>query len=242
MSGAPSLKILVVDDEPTLRASVAFEIEMLGHTPLEAADGVAALAIVAAQPVHLVVSDVRMPNMDGLQLLTALRAKFGRKPPLAFMSGFADVPIWEAFAKGAQAFLGKPFRPEDLHRVVEKLLKRDEERWAAKRTGATKRSLQAAFPSPAKASAAGGLSVGSGGFFLGQQYEGLRKGDAVDFRLSVGADLGLEGSGVVRWVRPASDPLGGGCGVEFEYLVETSREAVLARAKVSSDPAFIPQR
>src|SRR5581483_10582060 len=68
-------RVLVVDDDDDLRASLVRLVRGAGHPALEAADGAEGLAIVRSQPVDCVLSDVRMPGMDGFELLSHLRAE-----------------------------------------------------------------------------------------------------------------------------------------------------------------------
>ena len=71
-------RILVVDDEEGVRTFIADALEVDGHTVVQAADGVEALARLGEQSFHLIVSDLKMPRMDGLALLRAVRARAAR--------------------------------------------------------------------------------------------------------------------------------------------------------------------
>src|SRR5687768_3714264 len=72
------LNILVVDDEPDLRLSLAQVLREEGHAVAVAPDGESAIALLAQQRFHLVVSDVRLPKLDGLELLRRIRREFPR--------------------------------------------------------------------------------------------------------------------------------------------------------------------
>jgi CheY-like chemotaxis protein len=100
-------KILVVDDEPLARNSVAIFLELQGHEVQQAADGIEALDLFAAHHFAVVVSDMRMPRMDGLRLIEQIRML---KPalPIIVVTGYADtvpdgIPI-----------LSKPLKLQDL--------------------------------------------------------------------------------------------------------------------------------
>jgi CheY-like chemotaxis protein len=112
--------ILVVDDEPLVRRSLARILRRHGVEVVEAADGPSALRIVEARDdIGLALVDLVMPGMDGEQVLAALRA---RVPPLdvVVMSGWAREERAQACVQaGAMAFLSKPFAVDDLQRVLE---------------------------------------------------------------------------------------------------------------------------
>lgn len=106
------LRVLVVDDVDAMRTVMAALLGQLGIREVrEAADGAAALALLAREPIHLVLCDWRMPGMDGLALLQALRAQPQHRG-LPFVMASADVDparTSQALDAGAQAVLAKPY-------------------------------------------------------------------------------------------------------------------------------------
>lgn len=114
----PRSTVLFAEDDPDLRPQLAAVLEEQGHTVLAAADGAAALALVADEPTgpDLLVTDIDMPAMDGLLLAAALRERWPQMPAL-FLSGArpsAELP---------GQFLGKPFSHDELRRTVSALLR-----------------------------------------------------------------------------------------------------------------------
>ncbi|MRD73065.1 response regulator [Rhodocyclus tenuis] len=108
------LPILVVEDDANLREAVCDTLELAGVRVLAADGGASALQLLAAQPVSLVVSDVRMMPMDGITLLKEIRSQFPHLP-VVLMTAFADVDrAVEAMRSGACDFLLKPFEPKAL--------------------------------------------------------------------------------------------------------------------------------
>ena len=111
---AQGLPILVVEDDPNLREAVCDTLELAGQAVVSAPGGEAALALLEAQSVALVVSDVRMMPMDGIALLKEIRSRFPHLP-VVLMTAFADVDrAVEAMRSGACDFLLKPFEPKAL--------------------------------------------------------------------------------------------------------------------------------
>ena len=108
MAAAP-LAVLVVEDDADLRAYLARGLRPLG-TVVEAADGLAALAVLAARPVALVVTDLAMPRLDGRALCCAMQAD----PALAAIPVLVITGEAGATVPGARATLPKPFNARTL--------------------------------------------------------------------------------------------------------------------------------
>jgi len=116
-------RILVVDDEPDVRELV----ETLLAAPdrhIEGADGGrAALECLAAHPYDLVVCDLRMPEVDGIQIYRAIQQRPAPRPALLFMSGFTHAAEFVPFLREAGApVMAKPFDVPELRRAVSELL------------------------------------------------------------------------------------------------------------------------
>jgi two-component system chemotaxis response regulator CheY len=116
--------ILAVDDSPSMRQMVAFTLKGAGYDVIEAKDGAEALALAKANKVHLVLSDVNMPTMDGLTLVRELRALPAYKfvPLLLLTTESSPEKKAEGKAAGATGWLVKPFNPEQLLGTIRKVL------------------------------------------------------------------------------------------------------------------------
>ena len=111
---AQELNILIVEDDNALRDALCMTMECAGHRVVGAADGPAALRLIEQNAFNLVVSDLRMYPMDGLQLLGEIRLKDPGLPVL-LMTAFGDVDkAVAAMRAGACDFLLKPFEPRIL--------------------------------------------------------------------------------------------------------------------------------
>jgi two-component system response regulator FlrC len=109
-----SLRILVVEDDDALRDALLVTLEAAGHRPTGAPGGEAALAALSGERYSMVISDLRMAPMDGLQLLTEIRNGYPGLPVL-LMTAFGDVnKAVEAMRGGACDFMLKPFEPKTL--------------------------------------------------------------------------------------------------------------------------------
>ncbi len=116
--------ILIVDDEPSIRSLVRDCLELEGHEIVEAADGPSALDAVASDNPDLMVLDIMMPGMSGLDVLRALRReRSGSGLPIILLTAAADDDTtWAGWTAGASVFLPKPFDPNHLLDWVERLL------------------------------------------------------------------------------------------------------------------------
>lgn len=115
--------IMVVDDSSSLRQVVGIALKGAGYEVCEACDGRDALSKLTGQKVHLVVSDVNMPNMDGITFVKELRKLPAYKftPVIMLTTENQEAKKAEGQAAGAKAWMVKPFRPEQMLMAVSKL-------------------------------------------------------------------------------------------------------------------------
>lgn len=117
-------ELLIADDEKGYREVLRAIFEDQGHTVHTAVDGRAALAHLKRKPCDVVISDVRMPDMDGIEFLQAARA-FYPEIGIVMMTAFGTIDTArEAFKLGADDFIQKPFNNEELKMIVERSLER----------------------------------------------------------------------------------------------------------------------
>lgn len=116
--------VIIVDDEQSYRQLLSLVFETDGHSVRTAMNGREALNLLQADPADVIVSDVRMPDMDGIEMLRAVREE---QPDLGvvLMTAFASVETArEAFKLGADDFIQKPFDVEELKLIVRKTLEK----------------------------------------------------------------------------------------------------------------------
>ena len=116
--------IMIVDDSASLRQVVGISLRSAGYDVLEGADGADALKKLTGQKVHLIISDVNMPNMDGISLVKEIKKLPAYKftPIVMLTTESADAKKAEGQAAGAKAWMLKPFNPPQLLAVVQKLV------------------------------------------------------------------------------------------------------------------------
>ena len=117
--------VLIADDDADILSLVKAVLERSGHEVVAASDGAEALASVRARKPDLVVLDIAMPEVDGLEVLRRLRADpTTSELPVVLLSARAqEADVERGFAIGASAYLKKPFSPRELSGHVAKLLR-----------------------------------------------------------------------------------------------------------------------
>jgi two-component system, chemotaxis family, chemotaxis protein CheY len=117
-------KIMIVDDVATIRKIVAAVLAGVGYEVVEAATGEEALAIAAEKRVHLVLVDVNLPGISGLDVVSKMRTirEYRSTPIVILTKGGADENIGRATRLGANGWIEKPFTPDRLLATVNQVL------------------------------------------------------------------------------------------------------------------------
>ena len=112
--------ILTVDDAVTMRKMISFTLKSAGHDVVEASDGVDALTQLKGRAVDLIITDVNMPNMDGLELTRQVRKleQFQKTPIIVLTTESAPEKKAEAKSAGATGWIVKPFQQDQLLAIV----------------------------------------------------------------------------------------------------------------------------
>jgi CheY-like chemotaxis protein len=114
-------RILIVEDEPDMAATCVRLVERMGHRPLVATTGTQGLAVLEREALDLVVTDLRLPGLDGVAL--ARRAGAGPRPvPAIVMTAYVSAASRRAAREAGAAFLGKPFSLAELRSAIERAL------------------------------------------------------------------------------------------------------------------------
>ena len=116
--------ILIVDDSATLRQVVTIALKGAGYDVIEGSDGKDALTKLTGQKVHLIISDVNMPNMDGFTFVSEVKKLPAYKftPIIMLTTEAGEDKKAAGQAAGAKAWMIKPFKPEQMLNAVSKLI------------------------------------------------------------------------------------------------------------------------
>lgn len=119
-----SKTILIVDDSASLRQVVSMTLKSAGYGVIEACDGKDALAKLTGERVHLIISDVNMPNMDGITFLKEVKKnpQYRFTPVIMLTTEGSDDKKRLGQEAGAKAWMVKPFQPQQMLAAVAKLV------------------------------------------------------------------------------------------------------------------------
>jgi CheY-like chemotaxis protein len=241
-------RILVVDDETDFRDALAFSFKRKGYQVICASNGNEAYELIQKGSIDVVISDIRMPGGDGIELLERTRSGNYAVPIVLLVTGYAEISTEDALEKGAEALFGKPFDRKVLEDTVQRLLTPPETRWAIppdQVDSALKIELR--FQNLSEAIGARVINLGRGGMFVMlPSTEFPAVGDLAAFEIAFGPDPScgrLKGSGVVRWIRvQGTSLLPTGCGIEFTYLSEADIKRVQEFVHSTEPTPYVPNR
>lgn len=228
--------ILIVDDEPELLEIFGLWLTVAGCRKLyTAADGEDALAVLKTASIDLLVTDVRMPIMDGITLVRRLGGMGESIPSVIFISGFGDIDQREMYALGVEAFLAKPLRQEDLIKVLERALAERSSLWLTPMDVAPRQSMLIQVNRTGETADQDSFRLGRGGFSA--RYAGSANPGKVAFRCNFSTEQReMAGEGFVRWYSRTDQTVG----VEFAFLDASCRSWLLEEIAAIDSRSFIP--
>jgi two-component system chemotaxis response regulator CheY len=117
--------ILVVDDSESIRELVALALTKAGYTVFKGCDGVDALSVLDGKDLHLIITDLNMPNMDGIEYIKEVKKKteYSTTPILVLTTESQQAKKDEAKIAGATGWILKPFSTEKLLEIVKKIIR-----------------------------------------------------------------------------------------------------------------------
>jgi two-component system, OmpR family, response regulator len=235
--------VLFVDDDSDFRDIFAASFESMGYKVLVASNGHEAFEIVKAQPVDAIISDIRMPNGSGVELLDQVRSQLSETPIILLVTGFSEISADDAYNRGAEALFSKPLDLKVLQQTVARLLTPPNERWTQKSdTVDVELKVTLRFQGLSEAVDTKVLGLGRGGFFVAHSRP-PNIGDLVSFTMVFDSNMSISGRGIVRWARFKDNmDYPAGFGIEFSYLGEKDRQNVLDLVNAKKPRAFIPNR
>ncbi len=116
--------ILIVDDSASVRTVVATALKGAGYDVIQAEDGKDAIGKMTGDKIHMIISDVNMPNMNGIEFVKAVKQMANYKfTPICMLTTESEAgKMQEGKEAGAKAWIVKPFQPPKLLAAVEKLI------------------------------------------------------------------------------------------------------------------------
>ncbi len=242
------ITILFVDDEEDFRNTLASAFGRKGYKVLTASNGKEAFNIIQNQKIDVVVSDIKMPGGDGLELLARTKEDHLGTPIILLVTGFSEITSEEAHDKGAEALFSKPLDIDALQDAIDRLLTPLDKRWAPRFVLQSDNEAKVELKYPnASTGLEGGLgNIGRGGMFvtLEEHLPFPIINDQVNFRITFKNDFeSLQGSGIVRWIRTQnSSEYRAGFGIEFLFLGEVDRKKIIEYINSKKLKPYIPKK
>lgn len=200
--------LLVVDDEPYYCEITKDWFEREGCRVLIADDGVAALAVVEKEEINVIITDIRMPRMDGVEFIRRLKASGSYMPTAVALSGFSDLEPRDAFDLGIEAQLSKPVSRKVLISAVETALTDRAELWAGPALPGKRVAIHAQFDSLQTARDNHEIAFGRGGFCMRSDLM-VPDDTGIEFHLAFRDQTqSLRGQGTLRWTSPEEHMIG----------------------------------
>lgn len=233
------IKVLVAEDEKDLREILASRFRVFGFQTLEATGGDEAYKMFESHPdISTVVTDIRMPNGTGIELLNKLKSLNSAYPKVFIASSNTDHSKQELFELGAEGILEKPYDTKTLIDMVRKSLLTNKERWQMPPNFSVDIKLEESFSSYEEACSKNLLKLGRGGLCL-QTSKPLPPVESF-FHLKIQAHP-LEINAVVKlkWVSPVSGN-NKKIGVEFFHIGGANATGVYEWIETHAPVAYIP--
>ncbi|MDR3746354.1 MAG: response regulator [Acidobacteriaceae bacterium] len=229
-------RILVVDDELELLEIFAAWLGRSGCEVFTAPNGAEALKILQSEQIDVLISDIRMPIMDGVTLVRQINEKEIVPPKILFVSGYGNISRREIHGLGVEALLDKPLSRQDLLQAMDRCLSDSTIKWLTPSTEPMDLNASLDMASLEKALATHAFTLGRGGCSLDCTLP-LKEGERIDLSLRFAKEgLSLEAQGTVLWV----DSDRGKAGVAFDYLSPECREWILSRIEKEAPRCFVP--
>lgn len=229
--------ILVVDDELELLEIFSAWLGRSGFRVFTAPNGAEALKVLRAQQVDVILSDIRMPIMDGVALVQNLNQMDTPPPRIIFVTGYGNISRREIFAMGVDALLDKPLSRPALIEALDRCLLDSAEKWLIPSPLPIAQRILLQLEGLKEAAAACAFTLGRGGCCVACDLP-LKEGLPVELSIRFAREgLALEAQGTVVWVDAEQKK----AGVAFDFLQPECRPWVLARINSENPRCFIPQ-
>ncbi|MCB0355436.1 MAG: response regulator [Bdellovibrionales bacterium] len=241
------ITILIVDDDEELLSSIATSFRLFQFNVVEKRSGYEAIEFLKENEnkVSLIISDIRMPNGGGMDVLEYVRSQNNKNPKVLFISGYSDFTVAQMYNRGVDGFFSKPFRVSAIKDAITKTLLNLNERWSQAPVGHLTMMINKTVESiePKKENLQ--FKMGRGGFFTVLTRQIPEVDDLVSFEIKIKDNkpiANLRGQGRVRWVRSEEvDGMTPGAGIEIEYIEDSCRKIFIDWLIRQDFVAYIPE-
>jgi CheY-like chemotaxis protein len=229
--------ILVVDDELELLEIFSAWLGRNGYRVFTAPNGAEALNVLRTQKVDLLLSDIRMPVMDGVTLVRTLNQMETPPPKIIFVTGYGNFSRREIFAMGVEALLDKPLSRPVLIEALDRCLLDSADKWLTPSLLPIEQRVTLQLDGLKEAAEASAFTLGHGGCCVACDLP-LKEGLPVELSVRFAREgLSLEAQGTVVWVDAEQKK----AGIAFDFLQPQCRSWVMAWINSEKPRSFVPQ-
>lgn len=225
--------ILIVDDEPDLREILEDRFQLFKFETKTAGSGNQAWGMIQGNKFDVVLSDIRMPDGTGLELLEKIKKQNANSPAVFLMTGFhKDFSVMDMLNLGADGFFAKPFDATQIRNTIQNSIVKPNLRWSTEGRYSATKSLHFKVQQIGK-----DFKVGRRGFSIAASAQDLKIGEICNFQVE--SSVQLKGLGKLVWHQTSN---GHSLGIEILYLEPDSLTLYLswldANAPIATVPAF----
>lgn len=232
------VRVLIAEDEPDLRDLLAAKFRVFGFDVVTAENGTVAWDVLLKDSkVQIVITDIRMPNGTGYELLKKCKERDPVFPRVFLISAFSDFSQAHLFNMGSEGFISKPFDTKVLLSIVRKSLLSVSDRWRGQNVEIPEIKVEMNAPSFEESIQQNQFRLGRGGFCMKSDIKNLpEEGEGICYSVDT-APLSFHGTGVVRWKSSKQDPC---IGIEIISLEGEHREDVVQWILENKPQAYVP--
>ena len=234
------VKILIVDDDMLLLETIVELFKPFQFQIDAATNGLEAWNLIQKKTYNLVLTDVRMPNMDGIELTKHVKSLDPTKPSILFMSGYSDILNEEILHLGAEGKFEKPFNINAVRSALETCLLAPEERWSKKTNFSKLLEIHKSVDTLVGFEQKKSIFFGRGGFFVSHAMSPVQKETAVSFTIELSSPepVIFKGIGITQWSCGYSAKYPAGLGVKIISMAP--EQAKIYNQLFSQRVPFIP--
>lgn len=238
MKKANAIRILIVDDELEILSSTEELFKLFGYQTVAVASAELALEQLKTNTFEIVLSDIKLPKMDGYQLLQEIRNTVKTQICVFLMSGHNQYSIRQMFDAGATGFFEKPMSTKNVRDTVIKSLVPRYQRWSQKSEDQYK-SIHFNFQSFDEMLKSKKVKFGIGGLCIEDLSTQFQIDELIEFKITFQQQKeisDLSGAGIIRWVEPGDQNVG----FEITFLEDNCRGFICNWLNQQELKSFIP--
>lgn len=238
-----TFNLLIVDDAPHMREVVKFTLEELNGNIFQAENGKEGYDILCKNNIDLVITDLHMPIMSGMELLRKIREMEKQQPSVFILSAYCEVSMDEIFDRGAERIFAKPFSPLDLFNECKAVLEKEEFKFKTPKQNTLFQVEYKNLSTSDKHKEEGHVVLGRNGVFIPSHVPlKFKRGSLLDFKLRFkDTSHPMEFTGCVEWVRNSDkEDLHPGMGIRFVDIAPELLKNLRLKTQAEKIQASIP--